>query len=390
MFTYNAIGLAYEGNEKMVRVPHEIDGQPVRYLQPGCFKGSSVEQVILPETLVEISSDAFKHCEQLLSIELPKSITHIGGAAFQGCHALTSLTIPASVRDIGGYAFDECTSLSSIQFEGAVEYIGAYAFSDTALKHVVLPEGISQLGNSMFFNCQQLQSVKLPNTTVTIAACAFAGCTSLTEMTLPSTVRSILDGAFEYCLSLSSITFGSIPRFIDENAFHDCPNLRVVKAPIAADDWIEVYDEKRHIFENDAAQLLHYTGEFTPFKSLFRSTESVSFVTNEGPDYRLQMKQAVSTWDEARQLFSTKQFEAVIGLLKYSEQPDELELLAKSYAATNCVAAALQAYAAYSYLRDVTDDNLVAIGSLLLANTTVVASDDDLRSVGRTYLESLH
>lgn len=390
MFTYEAIGLTYFGNEKIVEVPREIDGQKVRYLQPSCFKGSTVEHVILPDTLLEISSDAFKQCEQLRSVVLPNSITHIGGAAFQGCSSLTSITIPASVRDIGGYVFDECSSLQHVQFDGAVQYIGAYAFSDTALEYVELPDGILQLGNSIFFNCQQLRSVKLPETVETIGACAFAGCTSITQMTLPKTVRTILDGAFEYCISLASITFQSIPRFIHENAFVDCSNLTEIIAPVSAEDWIELYNEKRHIFENDASKLRHYTAEYGQFKSLFTSSSELTFTLCAGPDYRLQMQHIVAPLEEAQQLFETKQYEAVISLLKSSEQPDELLLLAKSYTHIGENIAALQTYVTYSYKTTLVEEDFIVIGSHLLATSTLQATPEQLYSIGRTYIESVN
>ena len=61
-------------------------------------------QVILPDTVKKIGSNAFARCEKLNRIDLA-NIEEIGSAAFYKCTELTEITIPRSVRRIGNYAF---------------------------------------------------------------------------------------------------------------------------------------------------------------------------------------------------------------------------------------------------------------------------------------------
>ena len=53
-------------------------------------------------------------CSSLQSVIIPDSVTSIGGSAFAGCESLQSVTIPDSVTSIGDGAFLECSSLQSI------------------------------------------------------------------------------------------------------------------------------------------------------------------------------------------------------------------------------------------------------------------------------------
>ena len=73
---------------------------------------------------------AFYGCSSLESIILPNSITTIEDDAFCGCSSLTSITIPSSVTLIESNAFQNCSSLANAYFEDPVgwkypsDYVG--------------------------------------------------------------------------------------------------------------------------------------------------------------------------------------------------------------------------------------------------------------------------
>ena len=52
----------------------------------------------------------------------------IGDFASMGCTSLQSIVIPNSVTEIVGWAFSDCTSLQSIVIPDSVKYIGDGAF----------------------------------------------------------------------------------------------------------------------------------------------------------------------------------------------------------------------------------------------------------------------
>ncbi len=51
---------------------------------------------------------------EIKDLVIPNSVTSIGSNAFYGCTGLTSIIIPNSVTDIGHHAFENCTGLTSI------------------------------------------------------------------------------------------------------------------------------------------------------------------------------------------------------------------------------------------------------------------------------------
>ena len=56
-------------------------------------------------------------CSSLESVVIPDSVTSIGKEAFYDCDSLTSIVIPDSVTSIGNYAFYNCSSLTSVTFK---------------------------------------------------------------------------------------------------------------------------------------------------------------------------------------------------------------------------------------------------------------------------------
>ena len=72
----------------------------------------------------------FNNCANLQNIILPDSVTEISGYAFADCYSLTSVTIPDSVTSIGDYAFYDCSSLTSITIPDSVTSIGKNVFED--------------------------------------------------------------------------------------------------------------------------------------------------------------------------------------------------------------------------------------------------------------------
>lgn len=65
----------------------------------GCFSGSGISKVILPDTVELIDYRAFYECEYLDNIIMPKNLKEIGESAFEGS-GLRTLTIPAKVKKI--------------------------------------------------------------------------------------------------------------------------------------------------------------------------------------------------------------------------------------------------------------------------------------------------
>ena len=120
------------------------------------YKGPGGD-VVIPEGVKEIASQAFTGCKGLASVTIPESVTKISCGAFSSCTGLQSVTIPEGVIEIGGYAFGGCTGLTSVTIPESVTEIGGSAFDRcTGLQSVTIPADVKEIGMNAFKGCGQL------------------------------------------------------------------------------------------------------------------------------------------------------------------------------------------------------------------------------------------
>lgn len=137
----------YQGDSQL-EIPASVDGQTVTALADGCFQGcTSLEMVILPDTLERIGDYAFLGCESLRGIKLTEKVTFIGREAFYNCPALEAIYIPESVQSVGVNAFSACFALEYVFYagdlEGWMEIYPQYINSDTRIYTVSGPDADS-------------------------------------------------------------------------------------------------------------------------------------------------------------------------------------------------------------------------------------------------------
>ncbi|MCR5540751.1 MAG: leucine-rich repeat domain-containing protein [Ruminococcus sp.] len=103
----------YIGDDENVVIP-----ESVTYIN-GAFQYSSIESLIIPDTVDPDNDMSFYDCYNLESITLPNKIKKIPRSAFENCFSLEKITIPASVEEIGDHAFENCPSLEQTIIEGS-------------------------------------------------------------------------------------------------------------------------------------------------------------------------------------------------------------------------------------------------------------------------------
>lgn len=65
----------YDGDEKDLTIPSEIDGKTVKRIGYGAFaECKSIETLVIPDTIVAIGDYAFSQCSQLSEITIPDSL----------------------------------------------------------------------------------------------------------------------------------------------------------------------------------------------------------------------------------------------------------------------------------------------------------------------------
>ncbi len=73
--------------EKVI-VADRIDDRPVTFLDTKCFQRSLCREVILPDSILSIGSEAFGNCRNLESIHIPTDINSVAYDAFENCKKL--------------------------------------------------------------------------------------------------------------------------------------------------------------------------------------------------------------------------------------------------------------------------------------------------------------
>lgn len=216
--------LSYKGYEENVIVPDVIAGCQVSRID-GVYN-LDVKTIDLPEGLTVIANEAFKGCEQLVSVNLPKTLESIGDEAFYGCKKLSAVDVPEEVTYLGISAFEDCENLKEIVLEDGIQEIPDYAFRGCRnLDNVIIPDSVNRIGDDAFAGCYILKNVLLPDSIKDIGEGLFSDCYSLKEVALPDSLTKIPARMFSYCTALESLFYGDRITEIGERAFYRCDRL---------------------------------------------------------------------------------------------------------------------------------------------------------------------
>lgn len=83
---------------------------------------------VIPDSVVNIRSCAFRNCEFLENIILPNSLTRIGEEAFEYCNRLREVVLSSSLTRIPEGLFYNCSKLKEIVLPDSIKHIGKNAF----------------------------------------------------------------------------------------------------------------------------------------------------------------------------------------------------------------------------------------------------------------------
>lgn len=146
-----AVITGFSGDPKVLVLPSEIDGKPVKEIRENAFfRCESLKEVTIPESVSHIGHHAFYCCENLESAVVHASVLNLEEGIFYGCSSLSYVSLPNSVILISPYVFFGCESLESMDFPLSLSSIGDYAFYESGISAGDIPQSVSVLGENTF------------------------------------------------------------------------------------------------------------------------------------------------------------------------------------------------------------------------------------------------
>ncbi len=208
---------AFAAKPKMPGYLYLDQRRGVEAMISACNKDKLPADLVIPDGVKEIGSNAFKSCDRLKSVTIPNSVYAIHDGAFIGCTSLESVTIPEGVKIIGKRAFDMCAVLKEIQFGGTIAQWTAFGEKIVESHCIVrcrdgnvgvekIPEYLKMKGTKVIGYTGKVPTDLVISEGVTeINYDAFKGCIDIESVSIPGTVRkingvdSVSSGAFFGC-----------------------------------------------------------------------------------------------------------------------------------------------------------------------------------------------
>ena len=127
------------------------------------FSGiKGLTNITLDGTLESLGEGVFAGCSGLKKVSFVNGfkLTTIPKNTFYGATSLQSVILPESVKVIEDNAFNNCATLTSVSFGDGITKIGSASFKNTALSKIDLPKTCTVIGCDAFSGCN-LKSVEV-------------------------------------------------------------------------------------------------------------------------------------------------------------------------------------------------------------------------------------
>lgn len=218
------VATKYTGIKSIVVVP-----EGVTELAPCLFWDNQViEEVILPDTLVNISGDTFYNSASLKKVNIPKNVKFMGNNPFAGCPNIEVINESPYFNLVDGILYNR-------DFTRLIYYPISKKDDRYEIK-----EGCRILGKHSFYLCDNLKEVVIPSSIIKLENNPFSGCTKINLVNKSdyyhiedsviydkdySSVIGCLNSINTDCLVLKDV------KRICRNSFWNCKGIRKIVLP---------------------------------------------------------------------------------------------------------------------------------------------------------------
>ena len=218
------------GNMSTSNIESLTIGNEVEVLPRHFAAGSSITQLVIPESVTTIGAYAFSNCQNLTQLVIPQSVTTIEDYAFKNCQNLTQLVIPESVTTIGNWAFSGTNNLKKFIWN-AKHCTSNGSMTTKSVEDITIGPEVEILPD-LFANNSQIERIDIPTSVTSIGGQAFSLCLNLTEITIPESVTTLGPLAFYGSKNLRRINWNAIncssETFYSYPTTFGCDNVKVI------------------------------------------------------------------------------------------------------------------------------------------------------------------
>lgn len=230
----NGIITKYQGDKFSITVPEMYNGITVKGVGDNAFKGTTLQEVILPQTVTSIGEGAFEENTTIKTV-YAKGVTKVGARAFYNCINLKNVFLN-ELTEIGEYSFYKACNYQYQVFGttfnlnlNKITNVPEAAFAYSGLSSLEC-DYLDSIETDAFTECQALKTINIgflmnaPNG-------AFKGCVSLDNAEIDGILYAST-GFFSTCTNLRRVSLPSA-IYIESNAFENCFSLEEVNLPKA-------------------------------------------------------------------------------------------------------------------------------------------------------------
>lgn len=194
----------YDGKKPVdtLTIPAEYNGKPVTSIADSAFSGdTTLSNLVLPNTIVNISNAAFFNMTSLRTINIPASVTSMGNNPFRGDSQLTNI-----ISQHPAYSFSRgilyknnntvvaIPNAAEVHLGNNIREIEAYAiWYNKNITSITIPASVETMGNAALAGASNLNKVVLREGNLTTLPEALLYNTKVSELYVPDTVTSIDD-----------------------------------------------------------------------------------------------------------------------------------------------------------------------------------------------------
>ena len=240
----DGIGLYDKDHSKLIKVcvtnikSYEVV-EGVTEIGPEAFlyASDSIEEIILPKSLITICEKAFYPCRKIKELFIPQNVSSIEDDAicndvlFCRFHADEGYADPSALERVSVHPDNTCyKDEDGVLFSKDGKYLILYPIAKKDMKYTI-PDGTETVGEKAFYGNQYLRKLELPHSIVKFAKGqhgTFEGCKSLKKLYVSS--EEILSEEFKNCKQLKSVVFSDEVKSIGYSAFYST-NIEEVTLP---------------------------------------------------------------------------------------------------------------------------------------------------------------